>query len=86
MVSKRCSGIKSHTHWPANQYLLRFVFLLPRGGGGVPAVQSAMQLATQASTVTRTAASQQRSYTHCGAANAGVAKLTIRTAATNISS
>ena len=30
---------------PANQYLLRSVFLLARGGGGVPAVQSAMQLA-----------------------------------------
>jgi hypothetical protein len=62
----------------ANQYLLRFVFLLFRGGGGVPAVQSAMQLATHASTasylstgLTRTAAAQHRSSTHCGAAKAG---------------
>ena len=30
---------------PANQYLLRSVFLRLRGGGGDPAVQSAMQLA-----------------------------------------
>jgi hypothetical protein len=28
-----------------NQYLLRSVLPAPRGGGGVPAVQSAMQLA-----------------------------------------